>query len=58
MRVVLAHSTLVGLVLIRYVVGIEPLASAGVETVVQLVGPTIQRYLTGDLGDAEAKPGR
>jgi AcrR family transcriptional regulator len=57
LRGILAHSTLVGLVLIRYVVGVEPLASASVDTVVQLVGPTIQRYLMGDISDPGATAG-
>jgi hypothetical protein len=46
----LAHSALVGLVMARYVIGVEPLASAPLETVVQAVGPAIQRYLSGDIG--------
>jgi hypothetical protein len=31
----------------RYVVKVEPLASADREAVVAVVGPTIQRYLIG-----------
>lgn len=52
LRGALAHSALMGLVLIRYVAGYEPLASASVDTVVELVGPTIQQYLFGDIGSA------
>ena len=52
LRAILAHSALVGLVMIRYVVRIEPLASAPVEVVVKTVGPSIQRYLMGDIGGA------
>ncbi len=33
----------------RFVVKIEPLASADVETVAALLGPTIQRYLAEPL---------
>jgi len=52
LRGALIHSTLVGLVLHRYLLRVEPLASASVEQVVRAVGPTIQRYLTEDiLGD-------
>ena len=40
-----AASQLVGLAMIRYVVRVEPLASADRETVVAPVAPTIQRYL-------------
>jgi AcrR family transcriptional regulator len=47
LRVALAGSHMVGLAMARYVVKVEPLASADVETVVAAVGPTIQRYLTG-----------
>ena len=38
-----------GLIMMRYVVRIEPIASMPAETVVALIGPTIQRYLTGPL---------
>ena len=50
LRAALAGSQFVGLVMARYVVGIEPLASASAESVARAVGPTIQRYLTGDIG--------
>jgi hypothetical protein len=33
----------------RYVVGVEPIASADLETLVGLYAPTLQRYLTGPL---------
>jgi hypothetical protein len=33
----------------RYIVGLEPLASADVEEVVSVVAPTVRRYLTGGL---------
>lgn len=42
-------SQLVGLALARYVVRFEPMASADVDDLVRLVGPNLQRYLTGDL---------
>jgi AcrR family transcriptional regulator len=48
LRVGLAGSHLVGIAIARYVVKVEPLASADAEAVVAAVGPTIQRYLTGD----------
>jgi hypothetical protein len=48
----LVHSALVGLFMSRYVMRLEPLASASIDTVVETVGPTIQRYLTGDLRPA------
>jgi hypothetical protein len=49
LRVTLAGSQLVGLALARYLVRIEPLASADLETVVVAVAPTLQRYITGEL---------
>lgn len=49
MRAALCGSQVVGLGVIRYVVRFEPLASADVETLVKLVAPTLQRYLTGDV---------
>jgi AcrR family transcriptional regulator len=49
LRATLAGSQLVGLMMARYVVGVEPLASAPRETIVRTIGPAIQRYLTGDL---------
>jgi hypothetical protein len=36
-----------GLVVSRYVLRLEPLASAPAEELVAAVGPTLQRYLTG-----------
>jgi AcrR family transcriptional regulator len=50
LRVSLAGSQLVGLAFARYLVGIEPLARADLETVVSAVAPTVQRYVTGDIG--------
>lgn len=45
----LVATQVVGLMLLRYVIRLEPLASADQEEVVSLVAPTIQRYLTGKL---------
>ena len=45
----LVASQLVGLMVARYVVRLEPLASATEEDVVRMLTPTIQRYLTGEL---------
>lgn len=49
LRASLCGSQLAGLGLMRYVIKVEPLASANVETLVVAVGPTLQRYLTGKL---------
>jgi AcrR family transcriptional regulator len=47
-RVQLVLSQLVGLVVARYVLAVEPLASMPPEEVVAWVAPTVQRYLDGD----------
>jgi AcrR family transcriptional regulator len=47
LRVQAAAAQLVGLVILRYVVRIEPLASASDEELVALVAPTVQRHLVG-----------
>lgn len=50
LRANLCASQLIGIGLARYVVKFDPLATADVDTVVAAVAPTLQRYLTGDLG--------
>lgn len=49
LRATLVGSQLVGMGMVRYVLGVEPLASADADELVALVGPTVQRYLTGQL---------
>ncbi|GAA2801429.1 TetR/AcrR family transcriptional regulator [Crossiella cryophila] len=49
-RAALVGSQVAGLGMMRYVIKVEPLASADHDTVVAAVAPTLQRYLTGDLG--------
>jgi AcrR family transcriptional regulator len=49
-RAVLVGSQLIGLAMARYIVGLEPLASANSQEVVASMGPAIERYLIGDLG--------
>ncbi len=48
-RGALVASQVAGLVLVRYVLRLEPLASATQDEVVAAVAPTLQRYLTGDV---------
>jgi len=55
-RAVLAGTQLIGLALARHVVQVEPLASAPVERLVRAIGPTIQRYLAGDLDEGRRAP--
>jgi AcrR family transcriptional regulator len=45
-RVQLAAAQLIGIVMLRYVIRVEPTASATVDELVAAVAPTIQRYLT------------
>ncbi|GAB4104129.1 TetR family transcriptional regulator [Micromonospora taraxaci] len=45
----LVATQMIGLAMMRYVVRLEPVASAAPETLVAAIGPTIQRYLTGPL---------
>ena len=49
LRASLIGSQVVGLALLRWVWEIEPIASLPDDELVALVGPTIQRYLTGRL---------
>ncbi len=51
LRAALVGSQMAGLVVTRYVVRVEPLASADRETLVAAIGPTLQSYLTGPLAD-------
>lgn len=48
-RAALVASQVIGLIVTRYVIELEPLASTSVDQVVADLGPTIQRYLTGDV---------
>ena len=45
-RAELAASHMIGIVILRYVIEVEPLASADPEEIVAQVAPTLQRYLT------------
>jgi AcrR family transcriptional regulator len=47
LRVQAAVAQLVGVVMLRHVIGIEPIASASTEDVVALVAPVVQRHLVG-----------
>lgn len=46
LRATLAASQMVGLVMLRYIIRLEPLASADPDDLVQALGPTLQRYMT------------
>jgi AcrR family transcriptional regulator len=49
LRAALCGTQIIGLGMARYVVHLEPLASADHDTVIATVGPNLQRYLTGDI---------
>jgi AcrR family transcriptional regulator len=49
LRATLAGSQLIGLAMARYIIRVEPLASTPAAQVAAVVGPTVQRYLTGEM---------
>jgi AcrR family transcriptional regulator len=49
LRATLVASQLLGVAMVRYIIRIEPLASASAETIVAAYAPTLQRYLTEEL---------
>ncbi|MBA2955594.1 TetR family transcriptional regulator [Nocardioides sp. MAH-18] len=51
-RMPLVASQVIGLILTRYLLEVEPIASMPADDVVAVYGPTIQRYLTGPLPSA------
>jgi Tetracyclin repressor-like, C-terminal domain len=52
LRAELVGSQIIGLAIARYVVRLPSVASADVEDLVIAVGPTVQRYLAGDIRSA------
>ncbi|WP_328392496.1 TetR/AcrR family transcriptional regulator [Nocardia sp. NBC_00416] len=50
LRVALAASQMAGLVLTRKILNLQPVAELPLPDVVAIVGPAVQRYLTGDIG--------
>jgi AcrR family transcriptional regulator len=46
LRAMLAATSLVGTAMLRYVMQVPPLSTLGVEQVITLVGPTVDRYLS------------
>ena len=58
-RAALVASQVVGLGVARQVLGLEPLAGAGRAELAAAIGPTLDRYLGGDLGPSasRAEPG-
>jgi AcrR family transcriptional regulator len=54
-RVQFVASQLVGVVMARYILELEPFASLPVEQIAQTIAPNLQRYLTGDLPGLRAR---
>lgn len=52
LRAALCGTQIAGLAMVRYVICLEPLASADHNTVVTAIAPNLQRYLTGPLVSA------
>nr|WP_185839780.1 TetR family transcriptional regulator [Amycolatopsis balhimycina] len=50
LRMTLCASQLVGMGMIRYVAKFGPMTTAEVETLVVAVAPTLQRYISGEIG--------
>jgi hypothetical protein len=57
MRASLAASQVIGLVMARHVVGVEPLASLPADALVAALAPNLQRYLTEPLDRPDADAG-
>jgi AcrR family transcriptional regulator len=59
-RAALAASQMVGLALTRYILALGPIATASADDLAAAVGPTLERYLAGDIrapGGSGAPPG-
>ena len=48
-RANLVATQIAGLIMVRYIIKVEPLASASPETIAALIGPTVQRYIADPL---------
>lgn len=55
LRASLAASQLIGLAMVRYVVRLEPLATARPDDIAAWLGPTVQRYLSDPLPPARRR---
>jgi hypothetical protein len=54
-RVQFVASQLVGVVMARYILELDPFKSLPVEQIAETIGPNLQRYLTGDLPGMPAR---
>jgi AcrR family transcriptional regulator len=53
-RIQFVASQLVGVVMARYILELEPFASLTADQLARIIAPNLQRYLTGDLPDLPA----
>ncbi len=53
-RIQLVASQLVGVIMTRYILELEPFASLPAQQIADTIAPNLQRYLTGDLPDLPA----
>jgi AcrR family transcriptional regulator len=53
-RIQFVASQLVGVMMARYILELEPFRSLPVEQIIDTIAPTLQRYLTGDLPNLSA----
>jgi hypothetical protein len=44
----MASAQMIGVAMMRYVIGFEPMARASTDEIVALVAPTLQRYLADE----------
>ncbi len=49
LRTALVATQMAGIAVVRYILKVEPVASADSETLVRAIAPNVQRYLTGEL---------
>jgi AcrR family transcriptional regulator len=56
-RIAMVGSQIVGLVMVRSVIGLEPIASMSPRDVAAVVAPTLERYLVGPLRPSEHREG-
>jgi len=52
----LVASQIAGLAMTRFVIGVDPITKASDEQLIAAVGPTLTRYLSGDLSGPSAQP--
>lgn len=53
LRSSLVATQVAGLIMLRYIIKLEPVASLPTEELVRLIGPNLQRYITGSLHAAK-----